>query len=163
MFLPSIFNSMEQALNDSQVNEILKIGEENGECKLVLTKEDAVEIIKARNRTLQSNGRIELGIEVMKKLIQNFSVSSFVHQEDYVSIINELQEIFYYMKNETEDKLGDDELIDIMEKLYNNSCGGSIELLKETIELFAINFRGENQKKDNELFMNYLTERWKNE
>lgn len=147
MFLPAIFDSIESVLKDNQVDEILKESEKYKKTGLILSREDAIEIIKVREQVLQNYGRIEFGIEVIKNLIQNISVSDFICEEEYVSIINELQELFYYMKNETEDLIGDDEIISILDKLYNNSCAGTIELLKESVETFCINYRNELQKK----------------
>lgn len=118
-----------------------------------MTEEDAKEIIKVRGWALQSYGRIEIDMGVAKKLIEKFSSSPFIEQEDYVVTLNNLQELFYYMKNETEDRLGDDMVIDIIYEFYNNECGGDIEFLWEEIQVFSEKFRCENQKKD------YLSER----
>jgi len=51
------------------------------------------------------------------------------------------------MKNETEDSIGDDELISLMQESFNHSCEGSIELLKNReLALFARNMRRDRQK-----------------
>lgn len=78
--------------------------------------------------------------------MQNLCKSPFINKESYLGVINELQEIFYYMKNETEDSIGDDEIIEMIDDLYNNSCGGSIELLKEKIQCFSQDVRCKNQQ-----------------
>lgn len=62
-------------------------------------------------------------------------------QEHYVDTLNELQEIFYYLRNETEDKFSDAKLIQLMNEFYNGSCAGSIELLRSKMEELAENFR----------------------
>jgi hypothetical protein len=52
------------------------------------------------------------------------------------------------MKNETEDRIGDDELIGIMKEFYDNSSRGSVDLLRNReLPLFATNFKQQlNQK-----------------
>jgi hypothetical protein len=145
MSLPIIFDSMNKMLEELQIAEIFQVDKEIGEAGIGLTLEAAKEIIQVRNQVLQSYGRIELDIAVTKKIINNFCTSSYINQEDYTSIIIELQEIFYYMKNETEDKIGDDELIEVITEFFNNSCGGSLELLKgRELDAFARNFRRDN-------------------
>ena len=41
-----------------------------------------------------------------------------------------LTEIFYRFKSETGDRLGDDELLSIMRRAFDGSCGGSVDLLE---------------------------------
>jgi hypothetical protein len=45
----------------------------------------------------------------------------------------ELQECFYYFKNESLEELSDDELIHMMKKYFDDVCQGSIEFLKTTM------------------------------
>lgn len=101
-----------------------------------------------RNQALLSYGRVELGMEVTKKLVEVFCTSSYIHNENYASTLNELYEIFYYLKNETEDKFGDFKLIHIMKDYFDNNCGGSLELLKSKLEEFAANFRYDEQLRE---------------
>ncbi|MGE5631976.1 MAG: DUF6323 family protein [Caulobacteraceae bacterium] len=152
MTLPSIFRSMNLIMSEVQISEMLQTNEESQKNGLTLTTEDAKEIIEARNHTLQSYGRVELDIEVSKKLIRSFCNSPFINQEDYATTLKELQEVFYYMKNETEDKIADDELIEIIRDYFDNYCEGSIELLQgRELEAFARAVRRKNQLTD--LFM----------
>lgn len=146
MNLPIIFGSANDVLKSVQVNEILQINEESQEYGLRLTPSEAEEIIKVRNDVLQSIGRVELSTDVIKKLIQSFCTSSYINQEEYASTLNDLLEIFYYMKNEMEDCIGDDELINIMKDFFENYCHGSLELLEgRELESFARNLRTTNQ------------------
>jgi len=143
-----LLNLINTKLMEPQINEILKTNEESQKYGLMLTVKEVKEIIEVRNQVLQSYGRVELGIDVIKKLIQNFYTSSFISQENYESTINELQEIFYFMKNETEDKIGDDELVYMIKDFYNSYCEGSIELLWMKIEECTRDFRRKNQETD---------------
>jgi hypothetical protein len=149
MNLPSLFNSMGSVMKEIQTNEILKTNEETRKYGLTLTAEEATEIVEVRNHLLQSYGRIELDMEATKKLIHCFSASPFINQADYVPALKDLQEIFYYLKNETNDELGDDNLIEIIKELLNNSCEGSIELLQgRELEAFVRDYRMKCQLND---------------
>ncbi|MBC2582093.1 DUF6323 family protein [Clostridium sp. DJ247] len=141
MNLIDIFNSGEGSLNELYVNELLQTNEETKKYGLVLTFEDVLQIINVRNKVLKSYGRIELSFQVTKKFIEVFSSSAFINDKNYVRALNEMQEVFYYLKNETEDKLCDDELIELIKDLFENSCEGSVELLYGSLEEFSRNFR----------------------
>ncbi|OPY56330.1 MAG: hypothetical protein A4E55_02157 [Pelotomaculum sp. PtaU1.Bin035] len=130
-----------------EINEILETNKESMKFGLILTAAEAQELIEARNRATRSNGRVELGIEAVKKIIAAFCSSSYINPDDYALTLYELVEIFYYMKNETEDRVGDNELINLMKEFINHSCRGSVELLKNReLAFFADNFKRSHQE-----------------
>jgi len=132
-----------------EVNELLESNTASQKYGLVLKDAEAVELIEARNRAIQSHGRVELGIGVVKKIITAFCSSPYINVDDYVSTLNELIELFYYMKNETEDQIADDELIVIMQEFFNHSCRGSLDLLKNReLTLLAAKLRSDNQARE---------------
>lgn len=141
MNLPNIFSFEETRLSKLYINELLQTNEETKKYGLLLTLEDVKQIINVRNKVLENYGRIELSFEVIKRIIKVFSSSAFINDKNYVWILNELQEAFYYLKNETEDRIGDDKLIELMKDLFENSCEGSVELLCSRLEEFSRNFR----------------------
>lgn len=141
MNLPDIFNLEQVSLNEFYANELLEINKETQRYGLVLTLEDAKQIIRQRNRTLKGYGRIDLNFDVVKKIIRIFSSSTFIDDKNYVDIIAGLEETFYYLKNETEDEIGDHKLINLMKDLFENSCEGSLELLNSELEEFSRAFR----------------------
>ncbi|MCX7708690.1 MAG: DUF6323 family protein [Clostridia bacterium] len=148
MLLLSIFNSIDPILKETQVKKILQTNATSEKYGLVLTKKDVREIIEVRKRILNSCGRIDLDMEVTKKLIENFCTSAFIDQAEYVAALHDLHEIFYYLKNETEDSISDDALIEVMKDFYENSCGGSMELLRAGGEEMAKDIRQRNQEED---------------
>lgn len=134
---------------EQQMNDIIKLNEETITYGLSLSKREVMQIIEVRNDLLRGYGRIELGTEVVNKLIKSFYNSSYIQQDMYMSTLMELQEIFYYMKNETEDNLSDDEIIEILREFFEDYCKGSIELLQgREIETFARNQRIKYQQSD---------------
>jgi hypothetical protein len=112
------------------IDAVLQTNHESQKYGLMLTPSDALEIVAARNRSILDHNRVELGIEAIKKLISAFCPSPYINQTDYVSTLSELVDIFYYTKNLTEDRITDDELIALMQSLFDNSCRGSLDLLK---------------------------------
>lgn len=85
---------MNLKLHYMQKNEILNLNNESQSYGLVLSKEDVDEIINSRNDTLKYYGRIELDIDVTKKIIENLYTSQYTDKDDYVELINDIQKIF---------------------------------------------------------------------
>lgn len=140
MISPIILSSLNSNLKTIQKNEILKINSESEQYALSLSQEDVEEIIKARNYTLQSYGRIDLNINVTKQLIEILYKSQYTDKDDYVELINDLQEIFYYLKNETLDEISDIDLLEIIDEFYNE-CSGRIDNVQNNAEKFSQEYR----------------------
>jgi len=99
---------------------------------LTLSKEQIQRLVNERFDALKENGRIEFGEGVLKKLVYAFCSSPYLYQFDYEDTIAVLQEIFYYFKNESNDRLSDDELIAFMKETFDGKAQGSMEYLAET-------------------------------
>lgn len=125
----------------NSVMELLSLNEKTKEQGLVLTPDDIKTLVVFRNKVLRDYARVELGIEVLQELIKVFSSSPYMEKDHYVDTLNELQEIFYYLRNETEDKVEDIKLIMKMNDYFNGSCAGSVELLRSKMEELAENFK----------------------
>lgn len=142
-----LYHKTGRTFKQLEIKEILETNKESIKYGLVLTPAEAQELIEVRNRAIRNHGRVELGIEVVKKIIAAFCTSSYINTDDYALTLYELVEIFYYMKSETEDKIGDDELISLMKEFFNNSSRGAVELLKNReLALFADNFKHANRE-----------------
>ncbi len=101
----------------------------SGRFGLTLRENDIEELTASRAEALRAAGRIEFGGGILPKLIRAICDSPFIQQENYADVLAELQEIFYYFKNETRDRLTDDELIELMVKVFNGRAQGSAEYL----------------------------------
>lgn len=124
------------------VNELLKTNDASIEYGLRLTQKEAIALIQSKNEILRSYGRVEIGAGIVGKLAEKFCDSAYLQQDDYVSSLCDLIEIFYYIKNESLDQISDDELIDLMKNYYENTCRGSLDLLMgRELELVARNIR----------------------
>ncbi|MBA4492843.1 hypothetical protein H1191_00760 [Paenactinomyces guangxiensis] len=143
-----MFRSVDSVIQENIITELLELNQKTKEYGLILTPEDIKNMMAVRNQALYGYGRVELGIEVTKEFIEVFCTSSYINDENYASTLNELHEIFYYLKNETEDQIGDVKLIHLMKDTFDDDCGGSLDLLKSKLEEFAENFRNDLQLRE---------------
>ena len=109
--------------------EIRRCGELNALYGLTLTEADIAELVQLRAQALHSTGRVEFGGGVLPKLIRAFCRSPYVDAHSYAAVLADLQEAFYYFKNESEDLFSDDDLVEFMAKVFNGRAEGSTELL----------------------------------
>ncbi len=117
-------------MRSKDADKLLLYNDESIKHGLVLTKEQAVRLLEAKDEELRYNGRLEFGEGVIGKLITAFCDSPYMNRQNYSQTLERLVEIFYYYKNETDGQLSDDELIDYMKTFFNGSCEGSLELLE---------------------------------
>ena len=119
---------MQQQMSAAR-RELRECNAYSGRFGLTLRENEIAELAESRAEVLRASGRIEFGGGILPKLIRAFCGSPFIEQENYAAVLAELQEIFYYFKNETRDRLTDDELIEIMVKVFNGRAQGSEEYL----------------------------------
>ncbi len=127
MFLPIPMQKQQM------LQELLKCNEFTSRYGVQLSPEEAGLLMEARKESLSANGRIEFGAGVMQRIIMEFADSPYLYQDNYLSTLLELQECFYYFKNETLDELSDDELIHLMKYHFDHDCQGSAEYLQSTV------------------------------
>ena len=96
---------------------------------LILTEEDIGELVRLRGEALRATGRIEFGGGILPKLIRAFCGSVYVDRENYAGVLADLQDAFYYFKNESNDVFSDDELVEFMAQVFNGPAAGCAELL----------------------------------
>lgn len=114
---------------------------------LSLTRADAEKLLEIRQSALKSFGRIEFGRGVTEKIIKEFCDSPYISQQNFAEITGELIEIFYLYKNESLDKLSDDELLGLMREYFEQECMGDLEVLRDSsLDKIARNIRGGNEE-----------------
>jgi hypothetical protein len=146
--LSRLFSSLRFSAQEQHMFEVLELNEKTKRFGLALAPDDIQQLMAARNEALRHYGRLELGIEATKEMIEAFAESPYITQENFASTLHELHEIFYNLKNETEDKIGDVKLIGIMKHGFDHECGGSLELLRSKLEEFAAEFRIEAMRNE---------------
>lgn len=125
-----------------------------GQYSLTLSEKQIADIVEKRYEALDATGRVEFGRGITKMLIEAFCDSPFIYQENYEESILELLDSFYYFKNESEDRIPDDELIAVMRRHFDTICQGSLEYLSgTTLEDLCRNTRfGYETEDDGRLF-----------
>lgn len=96
---------------------------------LTLTEAQAAELVAARREALVQTGRVEFGSGVTEKLIRAFYTLPYLTKETYAETLQALTELFYQLKNETDDRVGDDALLAEMRARFDDDCRGSLDLL----------------------------------
>ena len=114
------------------VNELCDCNELTAQLGLTLSETQIQKLVEHRFNALRDTGRIEFGEGILKKLIVSFCDSPYLTQENYEETIIELQDSFYYFKNESMDRFSDDELIEYMKAIFNGRAQGSLEYLSGT-------------------------------
>lgn len=130
MQLPNIFIGSTALSLQSQVTELLETNNESQKYGLALQPQGALELLTERTLILKNVGRIELDSSLSLKLIHRFCDSAYIQQDAYLSTLIELQELFYELKNETEDRIADDDLLLLLKDFYENHCDGDLEYLR---------------------------------
>lgn len=120
-------------LNQYMIAEVGKCNDYTAKYGLSLSDAEIHELVSQRKEALNSSGRIEFGGGVIQKIIMEFMDSPYLLQDDYLETLEQLQEIFYYFKNESMDELSDDELLHLMKKYFDDVCQGSLEYLNSTM------------------------------
>ena len=121
--------SLRQMQINSAKEEIRCCNELNMLYGLSLSEDDISELVELRGQALRSTGRVEFGGGILPKLIRAFSKSPYVDPYNYAATLGDLQDAFYYFKNESEDRFSDDDLIEFMEKVFNGQAHGSTDVL----------------------------------
>lgn len=96
---------------------------------LSLSEPQMQALARRRQEALLDTGRVELGEGILPRLIEAFCDSPYLCQANWEETLGELQELFYYFKNESRDRLSDDELIDGMKRLFDGPARGATEYL----------------------------------
>ncbi|MGN1404780.1 MAG: DUF6323 family protein [Erysipelotrichaceae bacterium] len=126
------YNLISKLNNNSDINTIKSYSTK----RITITEETALNLIEHKNEVLKDTGRIELSFSALDLIIQTFINSSYLDQYCFKDTVYELTEIFYSLKNDTDDMISDKKLISILFDLFEDKCKGEIELLhKEAAEL----------------------------
>lgn len=134
----NIFELMQLKNQEKDCRQLLACNEKTGNFGLMLTPEDARELIIRKNAVLKVHKRVEFSESILPQLIFQFCDSQYINQEDYLEILTRLQDIFFRFKNESEDLLTDEELLNFMYEQFETVCFGDLDYLEGTcLERFA--------------------------
>lgn len=128
-------------------NQILEINDKSVDYGLVLSPKDVEEVIKSRKDSLKTYGRIDLNMDITEKIMEILYTSQYTDKDDYLELINDLQDIFYYLKNETLDEISDNEILDKISEFYEKTSG-RIDNVQNLSEKFANDYRLKRVSRD---------------
>ena len=117
----------------NQLEKVVKCNEVTEKFGLKLSNSQAIELLEYRQEILAIEQRVEFNEGILNQLIFVFCDSPFIIQENYVETIEGIQEIFYNFKNQYEDRVSDDELLDFMKNYFDGECQGSLDYLEEKL------------------------------
>lgn len=100
---------------------------------LSLSKSDIAEITSANISALKKTGRLELGEGIAPELARVFCSSPFINDKNFTETLCELTYLFYEFKNESDDMLSDNEMLDLMKCAFDGVCGGSTHALASDV------------------------------
>lgn len=126
------FYELMKVRDKQELAAIVSCNEKTERFGLVLSEEKAGELVQARNTSLKKHRRVEFGKGILEELIFAFCDSEYISQDRYAETLMQLQEIFYEFKNESGDKLTDDELITFMREQFDSVCEGDLDYLAGT-------------------------------
>lgn len=133
-----LFELMLVQQQKQELQRVLDCNSKTAKFGLSLTEEAAKQLMLSRKDSLTDSQRVEFGEGILPKIIHYFCDSQYINQDNYVSTLEQLQEIFYQYKNETQDELTDDELLEFMRRQYEEVCYGDLDYLSTTcLERFA--------------------------
>jgi len=129
MHMPLVFNPLNCLSLVHLTQELLELNNHLNNYGLMLTPAEAEQIIESRTRSLRNQGRVEINLKISKTLIKRISSSSYTNQANLVAVVNDMYEVFHYIKNAVADQIGDEEIIEKLIEVYNGFSGGSTEYL----------------------------------
>ncbi len=91
---------------------------------LTLSESAIAALAQKRITALADSGRVEFAESAITKLIKAFCDSPYLQKDDYEETLYELTDAFYAYKNDTFDRMSDDELIGCMRACYDAYAGG---------------------------------------
>lgn len=132
-----------------QLMELNKEIEENG---IVLSEADCKDIAEFRHDVLVETERVDVGLGIVGRIIKEFSDSGYVDQQNFRQVVEDLLECFYTVKNETEDKATDDQVMEFLHYLFEVAVGGDTSRLyeAEAMDAFVSQMRGDLRFKEYE-------------
>ena len=135
---PKLFEIMLAQQQKQELVRVLECNKKSEKFGLVLSEEEANNLMLSRKASLVNSQRVEFGEGILPKIILYFCDSQYINQDNYADTLDQLQEIFYQYKNETKDEVTDDELLDFMRKQFEEVCYGDLDYLSNTcLERFA--------------------------
>ncbi len=96
--MENLFELLLAEQRKADLQRILRCNERTGQYGLTLTETDARELMACRENSLKESRRVEFGESILPAVIEFFCDSAYIHQDQYVEVLGQLQELFYIFK-----------------------------------------------------------------
>ena len=108
---------------------------------LALTEPQALALAQTRTDALRETRRIEWGDGIVGALIETFCTSPYILPENYEETLHELIGLFYTLKNDTQDRVSDGDLLAFLKTAFDGSCRGSLDRLSGAVLRLSAHIR----------------------
>lgn len=115
--------------------ELMLLGDKTAQYGITLSEKDCLEIAECRYESLKENERIEVGLGATQKIIEAFCESGYVNQNNFSETVEGLLECFYMIKTETNDKVDDETVLEILKYLFEEDAGGDVSKIYDCAAL----------------------------
>ena len=143
-------NKLVSARNKIISGQLMALNEEISEHGIVLSEADCKDIAEFRHDALMESDRVEVGLGIAGRIVREFAESGYVDQKNFRQVVEDLLECFYTLKNETEDKATDDQVMEFLHYLFEVAVGGDTSRLyeAEAMDAFVSQMRGDLRFKE---------------
>ena len=128
----SMENWMEQMNGQMWLEQVRETNQYTEKYGLTLSPEDTEILLAEKKQILKKERRVEFGESLLPRIIYTFCDSSYISQDEYVDTLVRLQEIFYLYKNEMQDEITDEELLNFMKEQFETVCFGDLQYREGT-------------------------------
>ena len=131
-------NLLEQMSGRMWLKQVRDMNRDTEKYGLSLSEADLGILQAEKNRILTAEQRVELGPGILPRMISVFCDSAYLSQDNYVDSLIRLQEIFFLYKNEMQDEITDEELLNFMKEQFETVCCGDFDYLEGTcLDIFS--------------------------
>ena len=116
-------------------SELIALNETTQKHGITLSKRDCADIAEFRAEALTESERLEIGAGAAGRIIEEFCDSGYVDQHNFRQVVEDLLECFYTIKNETEDRVSDDAIMEFLHYLFETAVGGDTSKMYESTAL----------------------------
>ncbi|MEG0593286.1 MAG: DUF6323 family protein [Coprobacillus sp.] len=114
-----------------KIESILVCNHVSNQYGLVLNESEVLQIIETQESSLKELERVEFGGDIIEQIIYAFYDSQFISKYEYGDSISRLVEIFYCYREELDERLSDEQIIEYMKRAFNGPCQGSYDSLED--------------------------------
>lgn len=145
-------NRLAGVRNTAIIGELKMLNCKIGEHGLVLSDADCRELAEFRRDVLNECDRVETGLGAVGTIVEQFADSGYVDQRNFKQVVEDLTECFYTLKNETEGKASDDQVMEFLHYLFETAVGGDTSKMydSQAMDDFVSAVRGDLRYRDPE-------------